>query len=527
MKENNVERSEDIEFDLKRIFGAIWSKIWAVAVVGILGALIALGITRFFITPTYQSSAMFYVNNNALSMGDASFSISSSDITASKSLVDSYIVILNTRETLNDVIDYAGVNYSHWEVRSMLSASSVNETEIFEVVVTSPDAAEAEAIASAIAYILPNRISDIIEGSSAKIVDSAVRPGMPSSPSYSRNVFLGLLLGLLLTVCVIALREVFDVTIRAEEDVARGCPYPVLSSVPNMATEGKGGYYRAYEGKRRKKLQDRIRKEEQPLVGRKISFIASEAYKLLRTKLQFSFADEKNSRVIGVSSALAGEGKSLTSVNLAYTLAQLDKKVLLIDCDMRRPSLATKLSIKKYPGLSSCLSGQNVWNSLVQPCGLEDEQEAFSVIAAGRNPPNPIELLSSAKMAKVLKEMRKEYDYVILDLPPVAEVSDAMAVAKETDGILLVVRQDYCGYPVLSSVVKEFEFVGAKILGVVYNCTMDATGGYGKKYYKRYYRRYYRRYSGKYMTAKPQLWTASAEAAAENPKEDKDGARNG
>ncbi len=516
MNEKKTENRNEVEFDLQRIFSTIWHRLWVVILVGVLGVVVSLGVTRYLITPMYQSSAMFYVNNNSLSVGDTSFSISSSDITASKSLVESYIVILNTRETLNDVIDYAGVQYTYREVKDMISAESVRETEIFEVKVTGPNPEEAEAIASAIAYILPNRISDIIEGTSAKIVDSAVVPGAPSSPNYPQNLAIGCLIGILLSIIWIALQEVFDITIREEADVSRGCKYPILAAVPNMNADQHGGryyYYGAYGGKRSKKSQTRSSKEDVPMVGKQIGFIASEAYKLLRTKLQFSFADEGGSRVIGVSSALAGEGKSLTSVNLAYTLSQLDKRVLLVDCDMRKPSLNAKLPIKKVPGISSALSGQLSWRDLLQPCGLPGEEEAFAVIAAGRNPPNPVELLSSAKMAKILKQMREVFDYIILDLPPVAEVSDAMAVAKETDGMLLVVRQDYCDHLALGGAVREFEFVNAKILGVVYNCTLDQMGGYGKKYYKRYYRRYYGRYVGKYAYARSRRSEVEANAA--------------
>ena len=223
----------------------------------------------------------------------------------------------------------------------------------------------------------------------------------------------------------------------------------------------------------------------------------------MRTKLQFSFTDEGVSRVIGLSSALSGEGKSLSAINLAFTLSQLDKKVILIDCDMRRPSLATKLSIEKVPGLSSYLSGQNTMENLIQKCGLSGEEDAFDVVAAGRNPPNPIELLSSDNMLKMLDYLRKKYDYIILDLPPVGEVSDALAVAKITDGMLLVVRQHYCNRIALSDTARQFAFVNAKILGVVYNCTSENAKNYGyrKGYYKRYYRRYYRRYEGAYAAS--------------------------
>lgn len=377
----------------------------------------------------------------------------------------------------------------------MISAAPVNETEIFEIIVTSTDPQEAEDIADAIAYILPKRITSIIEGTSAKIVDSAVTPVRPSSPNYTQNTMIGFLLGLLLSIVVIVLREVFAVTIRAEEDIARGCSYPVLATVPNMAAASKGGYYYGAYGSHSKKQPAKSGEEKAliTLIGSKISFSAAEAYKLLRTKLQFSFADEKACRVIGVSSALAGEGKSLTSINLAYSLSQLNKRVLLIDCDMRRPSLCTKLPIKKMPGLSNYLSGQISLDQLLQKCGIPGEEEAFSVVASGRNPPNPIELLSSDRMSSMLEELRTAFDYVILDLPPVAEVSDAMAVAKNTDGILLVVRQDYGNHVDLAAAVHEFEFVGAKLLGVVFNCAHDFGAGYGK-YYRRYYGRYYGRY---------------------------------
>ena len=202
--------------------------------------------------------------------------------------------------------------------------------------------------------------------------------------------------------------------------------------------------------------------------------------------------------MIGVSSAMTGEGKSLTSVNLAYTLSQLGERVLLIDCDMRRPSLPAKLPIARKPGLSGYLSGRVSENNLIQLCGLKEDEAAFHVIAAGQNPPNPVELLSSPKMAKMLKMLRNGYDYIILDLPPIGEVSDALAVAKETDGILLVVRQDYCDRIVLSETVQQFAFINAKILGVVFNCTSEHSGKYyGTSYYKRYYRRrYYKRYKG-------------------------------
>ena len=126
---------------------------------------------------------------------------------------------------------------------------------------------------------------------------------------------------------------------------------------------------------------------------------------------------------------------------------------------------------------------------------MKESERAFHVITAGQNPPNPVELLSSARMKTALEDLRKAFDYVILDLPPVGEVSDALAVTKETDGILLVVRQDYCDRSLLAEAVRQFDFVNAKTLGVVFNCTSDHGG---KGYYKRYYKKYYKGYAGSY-----------------------------
>lgn len=502
MDEKTINSNEEIEVDLQRLFRALMRRSWLIALVAILCAVGMFLGTFFFVTPEYQATTMIYVNNNSFSLGDVSLnSITSSDISASRGLVKSYIVILKSRETLNLVIDYAGVNRSYGQIKSMISASSVDATEIFEVVVTSTDPLEAEKIANAIAHVLPKRITTIIDGTSANIVDSAVRPSAPSSPNYTKNTMLGFVLGFVLTALLIIIRELMDITIYSEEDISRCCTHPVLAEVPDLENHTRGGYY-GYGAKKRKAYEKNAAKDQKPeIVGGNISFAASEAYKLLRTKLLFSFADENNCRVIGVSSALTGEGKSLSSVNLAYTTSQLGKRVLLIDCDMRRSSIADKVPIQKAPGLSDYLAGQCHADNLIQFCNIKDDEKAFHVIGAGRTPPNPIELLSSERMKKMLGKLRESYDYIILDLPPVGEVSDALAVAKVTDGMLVVVRQNYCDRIALSAAIRQFEFVESRILGVVFNSTTEI-GGFGKRYYKRYYKKYSKkRYDGSYAAA--------------------------
>ncbi len=500
MNETEMTQNDVVELDLSQILRALVDRAWVVIFTAVLFSIITFAGTYFFITPQYEASAVFYVNNSALSIGNTSLSIESGDISASKSLVNTYIVILKDRVTLIDIIDYAGIDMSYVELRENLLAEPLEETEVFKVVVTNPDPEVAEILANSVAYILPKRISNIIEGSSVKIVSGAIIPAKASSPNYSTNTVVGFLLGIVLSVGAIALRVVLDSTIRNDEDIAKCCKHPILVSVPDMATSGKGssshyyGYGKSTSAPKESKYAPANQSQKRAVMGPDISFAASEAYKLLRTKLQFSFTDENDCHVIGLSSALSGEGKSLTAVNLTHTLAQLNKKVILVDCDMRRPTLAEKLGIKKYPGLSSYLTRQCKLEEIVQTCSINNSAYEFHVISAGQNPPNPIELLSSERMKRALEIMRKTYDYVILDLPPVGEVSDAMSVSKETDGMLLVVRQNYCNRGVLSDAVHQFEFIHAKILGVVFNCTSEHGGKYGSYYHRRYYKSYYRRY---------------------------------
>ena len=239
--------NDEIEIDLGKLFRALLSKAWLIALISVVSAVITFFVTLLCITPQYQSSAMFYVNNNSLSVGDASFSLSSGDLSTSRNLVDSYIVILNTRETIAAVNEHAGVDYSYSELKNMISASAVNETEIFKVTVTNPDPAEAQRITSAIAEVLPGRIGTIIKGTSAEVVDSATVPTKPSSPSYTKNIVLGFMFGFLLTVGVIAVREIFDTAIRSDEDIVDVCQHPVLATVPDLTAASKTGYEYRYE----------------------------------------------------------------------------------------------------------------------------------------------------------------------------------------------------------------------------------------------------------------------------------------
>ena len=213
------------------------------------------------------------------------------------------------------------------------------------------------------------------------------------------------------------------------------------------------------------KNRDNLTPEQsRKLLGENLSFAAAEAYKVLRTNLEFSLPETEECKIIGVTSPLQGEGKSTTAVNIAYTMAQTADKVLLIEADMRLPTLARRLCVRTKPGLSNLLVGQCNGNDILQKSGLLPN---LWVTTAGEIPPNPAELLGSERMGATLQALAKVFDAIIIDLPPVTAVADAAIVSKYVQGMIVTVRQNYCNRAAIDETVKQLRFAKTRILGFV------------------------------------------------------------
>ena len=245
-------KTQDI--DLLEVAKALVRRWWAILLAVIIFGAAAFGYTSVMIDPLYKASALLYVNNSNISIGSTSLSISNADLTAAHKLVDTYIVILKSRSALNEVIERAGLNYSYEKLRNMITAGAVNSTEIFEVVVTSKDPAEAERIANTIAFVLPDKISDIVAGSDVRIVDYAVIPSHRSSPNYTRNTAVGMIIGLVLSAALIFLVYYFDENIKSEDYLTQTYPdIPLLAVIPDMSSAKRsGGYYGYGDGSYRR-----------------------------------------------------------------------------------------------------------------------------------------------------------------------------------------------------------------------------------------------------------------------------------
>jgi capsular exopolysaccharide synthesis family protein len=299
----------------------------------------------------------------------------------------------------------------------------------------------------------------------ARIISEALVPQKPVSPKIALNLALGGFLGVLLGVGTALLLEAMDKSLKNSEEAKRLLGYPLLGSIPQVGGKGKKD---SGEGE-----------EELPMLNNPYS-PACRAFEMLQTNLSFTVSD-KELRVILVTSSSPGEGKSFVSANLAVAMSQLGKRVLLVDADMRRPRQHTIWNLSNFMGLSNILVNQAQLQSTTQEALV-----TLDVLPVGTTPPNPVALLDSQRMASLIQEATKEYDFVIIDTPPLTAVADALVVGKLVDGMLLVVRPGEVESGAVNTAKSLLEQAKVSILGMVVN-GVGGGSSYGGYYYSKGY----------------------------------------
>lgn len=246
--DSNIQKPKQEEYviDIMQLLRALWKKAWLIVLAAVLCGGIGFGVSAFLIEPTYSATVMLYVNNSANKGENPNWSISSSDISASQSLVRTYAEILKSRTTLDKVIEKSEVDYSYKTLTNMITAAPANDTEIMKVTVTTEDPHEAARIANCIAEVMPSRISDIMEGATMTVVENAVPDTHKVGPSITKYTAIGLMLGVVLAAAYIVIRTLMDDRIHDEEFITQNFNIPILAKIPDLsATGGKkyGGYY--------------------------------------------------------------------------------------------------------------------------------------------------------------------------------------------------------------------------------------------------------------------------------------------
>ena len=443
-----------------------------------LVSFIAAIVITFTTTPTYQAKSQIFVSTPASTVDISALATGSS---FSQQRVKSYAQIINSPLTLAPVVQELNLSITPEELSEMVSASAPLDTVLIVLTVTDTDPQRAADIANAVAKQFGVTVANLeLQGigsdSPVKVstVLNAVPADSPASPKKAINLALGLLLGFGLGIGLASLRRLLDNTIKNEDD---------LQGTPLLAAIGFD-----------------VLANEKPLVTQIGRYAArAEAFRTLRTNLQFLRPDS-HPQVIVFTSALPGEGKSTSAINLAISLAQAGAKTILVEADLRRPKVPVYLELADLDeGLSELIGGQKkLTTASLKSLIRKEESTGLKVLLSGKVPPNPSELLGSAKFDELISMLRKQFEYVIIDCPPLLPVTDAAVVAAKADGAVLVVHAGVTKKPHFVGSRDAMAAVGSTILGVVLNKIPEASleYEYGYRYgYPRYYGANYRPYA--------------------------------
>ena len=315
-----------------------------------------------------------------------------------------------------------------------------------------------------------------------EIIDPAFIPFKPVSPNFLLNVTLGGLLGFIGGIGFVFFRDYLDVRIRTPEDLEKK-GYVTLSTITLMDEELQ----------KLKGRPDRER-DEMALDAHLLTYInplspISESYRRLRVKIQYAQVDRLVQSIL-ITSPNPGEGKSTTVSNLAVTFAQSGKKVILIDTDLRRPSLHHKFGMNNHAGLTDLLIDNYPMSTTVKKTSVEN----LDILCCGTIPPNPVETLGSQRMKSLIEEFKKIYDVILLDSPPALSVTDAAVISTLADGVIIVVSSNHTRIESIDRTVELIQSVRGKCIGIVLNnfdLRKDHGGHYGYSGYK-YDGSYYR-----------------------------------
>lgn len=430
-----------------------------------LTTLFVLGIANVLtlLTPkTYTANSQLFVSvrDSSPSAGDLV-----SGNTYAQSQVRSYVGVVTAPVVLQPVINELDLNISPDDLAQRVGVSVPEQTSLIDIAVTDSDPQRASTINNQIVEEFSLKISELERASASRsqgqgpVSISVLRPGTApdkaTSPNPLRNVLVGAALGLLLGIGAAILRESTDRSVTTKEDLEAVTDLPLIGHIPFDPQTS-----------------------DHPVVDLDEHSPRAEALRTLRTNLQFVLATKPRGSVVFTSS-LPGEGKSTTVANVAHTLAALGAKVCIVEADMRRPKLMEYLGLPGSAGVTDVLVGAAELDDVLQDFGQTD----LTVLSAGRVPPNPSELLGSAKMEHVLSELEARFDYVLIDAPPLLAVTDAAVVSRLATGTVLIVGSGIVERDEVSASLAALQAVDSEVLGIILNRAGDAPFSTRSGYY--------------------------------------------
>ena len=487
MENQKNEREISLAFLFKVFKKAIVFMIVAALFFGAIGVAYSVAIEK----PKYEGTVTFWVANNSPGADYTSQSL----VYAAAAIASSCIELVKqempvrkavTEYNLTEKLGYESEDACVAAVRSMISARKVEENSVVFYVTVSADSREdAYDVVKAIEKVMPDVLRSLCSIQNETVSMITVIGGVSNINSIkavkSSPITTAVILGFIAAVIVYAIffvLSIFDTNIYDENTVKENLSYPIVGNIPSFAsaeeeTENrKNKYVKNPNGIVKRNYKNKLLDENSP-------FFMTESFNTLRTNVIYSAAAAKNP-IFAVTSDVAAVGKTVIAANLAIALSNLDKKVLLVECDMRCPTFSKLFKIKKEHGLSELLAGMaNKTSDVITAY----EDSTLDVLLCGQIPPNPSELLSGYRMSELAEEWKSAYDYIILDMPPIGEVYDAGVVANIVNGYIMTVRVNHSNINDAKAATERIESVNGTILGVIVNGINPKSN----KKYKYYY----------------------------------------
>lgn len=441
------------EINLKELFDYFIDKIKYIIIATLVCCLIGGIYTKFLTIPMYKSSTTVILGSNQEGTG-----ITQSDISINNNLVSTYAEIIKSRRVLEQVQKELNESYTYKELASEISVSSINNTQIIKITVEDNNALNAKIIANLVAKVFTVEVPELYNLDNVHILDVAIEEDEPYNINVAKSSIIGGVLGLVLSSGIFFVIYYFDRTAKSVEQVEEVLQMPILGSV-----------------------EDTKNLKEELVVATNPKEIISEQIRTIRTNLQFTSADEKIKTIL-ITSSIPSEGKSFISSNLATAFAQNNKKVLIVDCDMRKGRVNKIFKISNRIGLSNLLAYKEDDEENLEDYVFKTKIDNLYVIPRGKVPPNPSELLNSQKTAKLISLLSEIFDYIIFDGPPVNGLSDSLIMSDFVDRTIVVTSLNSAPIELLESTKKMLTNVNAKVAGVIVN-KVPRRKGSGKSYY--------------------------------------------
>lgn len=392
----------------------------------------------FFIsTPKYEASVKLFAGKTE----DVQSDYSDKELESYSSIINTYIELIKTKDFMNKIIDEVNLDTTPKALMNSLQFITKTNTPIIEIKYISSDPKVAEAVISAITENFEVSVKEVILNTYTKVVDSVEVYQLPQG--RVTKVLLGGFIGLLIGFGIVFLLELLDDTVSKKGELEKVLPIPTLGQVPSLENEN-----------------------DNPTA----QFL--EAYRGIRTRLEYSSVDKKL-KTLMITSADIAAGKSSVSLNLASALSQGGKRVVIVDCDLRKPRIHMKLKLTNNKGLTDYLIGKIKLNEAISKVNNN-----LDVITAGNRATNPAEIIGSKAMEQFINELNEIYDYVIIDTPSIKNINDGLALASRCDGVIYVVRAEKTKKDDIIEGYRELEDINANIIGSVLNGIYDSSDSY-------------------------------------------------